>query len=366
MNIAVNRKVFLAALNDVAPFANPRNVIPILKYAKITTKGNRIKVEANDSKSGLTKYIEAEKIDEEGSFLVNVNEVAKYISALSDEVLVISIDGASISIPHLKGEGVFQSEEVGDYPSFKKDGDAIKEFVIPTGLLSEYISMSRDFVDYNETRPVLQAMYAFVKDGKFGFCATDTHKLICGSNPIDSTEEVSWLIIPTVAAALKKACTATDEISVRLFENHHSYRIENTIIDTVKMNGNFPNFERVVPKQWNIECTVDAEDMVKSLKRLSMFSDESDCMKLNISPMDMVMSVDNIAGSKNASENVVHNGCNGNIKIGFSVSNALSSFSIFGSNEVVIGLSDPGRPALIKKYGENGCMVVLMPMVIQN
>ncbi|MBD5381926.1 DNA polymerase III subunit beta [Clavibacter sp.] len=364
MKITIDRKVFAQALSEVLPFAPAKAPIEILKNAKITTKGNRMKLEANDTHTSITKYIDVIECDEESSFLINVADLNAFVSKIKGNTIEIIVSENTLSLKHEKGKAEFQTAPSEEYPPMKEMGDSTK-VEIPVYMLLSAVSNGRGFVMSDNLRPQMCAIYAYLEHGdKFGYCATDTYKLIHGWFDLDGIEVpvIHWLIMPTVFRAIINAGKGIDVVEIQISDTKVSYRFGNTIIRTIQATGNFPNFKRVIPQSWKMECVVEKQDLIDSLGRVSLFCDASECVKFDINQMDMTLSVDNLEYMKKSIENLSHGGCNGNIVIGANVNHVTTSASVIPDGEILMRMDDASRPILFATKDNDKLQVIVMPM----
>lgn len=366
MKIKVDKKTLAQALAEVAPFAPSKPTIMVLKNAKFTTKDSRMKIEANDSENSMVKYIHLNGCDCDGSFLMDVAELSKFTAKLPDGGLTIDINDGVFRLTHAKGSAEFTALSADEYPVSNMPEKETTEITIPASMLGEAISKAKGYVSTETLRPIMCAIYAYVKNGSFGYCATDTHKLIHGHQTYDLPDatDVHWLIMPTAFTPILNLCKTNDTVTVKITDTHASYRIGSNIIQTVLAKGNFPNFERVIPKDWTMECAVDKLSMIDALSRLSMFCDASECVKMNVSPMDMTLTVDNLDYGKKSTENIAHNGCNGDIAIGMNVGNIMECIRTFDNGDVLMRMTDPARPVVFAQADNEGVISMAMPMTI--
>lgn len=366
MRIKVERKVFAQAIAEVAPFASAKAPIAILKNAKITTKGNRMKIEANDTQCSMVKYIELFECDQDGTFLIDMAEMNKYVAKIKDPVIDIDVAGDTIRIRHSKGSAEFATDNADEFPVFKMPDKESTEIQVDTRLLSEAISKGKNFVSTEIIRPQMCAIYAYIEDGEFGYCATDTHKMVWGRYPMESEAKVSFLIMAPIFSALLTACKSADIAKIQITDTHAQYTIGSVRIQTVLAKGNYPNFKRVIPQNWNMECGVEKSDLMESLGRVSLFCDNSECIKLDITEMDMCLSVDNLEYMKKSAETLAHGGCNGRLAIGVNARHLSSCLSVFDGGEVVMKMGDASRPILFNAPDNNNIGALAMPMRINN
>lgn len=369
MEIRIDRRTFAQALAEVAPFAPAKAPIAILKYAKVTTKGNRMKIEANDTQCSMVKYIEVMECDQDGTFLVEIAELNRFIAKTKGETIELSVNGGNVIVRHSKGTAEFQTEDVSNFPSFNMPQEVATEITLDSDILADAVTKGKGFIMNDSLKPHLCAIYAYVKDGEFGYCATDTRKLIHGHKvcEIPNREtDVHFLIMPPVFPAIVSACKFADIAKVQITDSHVQYTIGGVRIQTVQAKGNFPNFKRVIPQTWAMELAVDKSDLSDALARLSMFCDASGCVKMDVSRMDITLSADNIESMKKSTENLAHNGCDGEIQIGVNVENAISSANVFGGGEILMRMTDASRPILFAQQDNDALQVICMPMSLVN
>lgn len=374
MKILIDRKTFGQALAEVAPFAPTKAPIAILKNAKITTKGNRMKIEANDTQCAMVKYIEVMECDSDGSFLIDIADLNKFIQKVKGNTIELDVKENTLHLKHSNGTAEFQTEDAADFPAFNiPDGDTT-ELTISTSMLSEAIAKGKGFVSTDTLRPQMCSIYTYVKDGEFGFCATDTSKLIHGHNQCIAeiksadvnADDVHWFITPSVFSALSSICKNADMVNIRLTDKRAMYRVNSTVIHTTMPNGKYPDFKRVIPQTWNMECVVDKAEFTDALSRVALLCDNSQCVKLDITPMDMTVSVDNLEYMKSAKDILSHEGCGGNIKIGVNVGNAMTSVGALGTGTILMRMTDASRPILFTNMGNENLQVISMPMVLNS
>ena len=368
MKIRIDRKILAQAIAEVAPYAPSKPVVAVLKNAKFTTRGNRMKIEANDTQCSVAKYVETLECDQDGSFLMDMADFNKFISKIKGDEVEIEVEDNSVHVKHKNGTADFQTEDAKDFPEIKIPKDNVIEIQIGANILADAISKAKSFVANDKLRPIMTAIYAYVKDNEFGFCASDTHKLIHGYSAIDNAGDldIHWIIIPTSFTAVLNACKSADLAKIQITEKHVSYFIGNTRIMTLQIQGNFPNFARVISKEWNMECSVDKGDFSDALSRISLFCDSTECIKMNVSNLDMAISVDNLDKMKKSTEHLMHNGCNGNIQIGVNVSHIQTCASIFNAGDVLLRMTDATRPILFTQQDNENVKAIVMPMALIN
>lgn len=368
MKIRIGLKELAAALTEIAPIVSIKNTLLILSNVKITTKGNRVKFEGSNQQMSVRRYAEAIEIDEDGSFLVNCADLTSLIGKCRGEEIEIEVSDEIVSIKHSCGKAEFSTMNVAEYPELEVvDKDTI-EITLPSSILADCIATARNFASTDEFRAVMKPIYAYVKDSEFGYCATDTCILATDRYAVESlgVNDTNWFIEPFSFGALLKACKYADNAVIKITPAQVSYRLGNTIIQTAQTQGRYPDFNRVIPKQWDKECVVDRLEFADSLKRVALFCEQSRLSSLSISTFDMTISANNLTSMKKSSETIQHDGCNGDINLGMNIDNLLRCVESCVSDKIELRMTDPSRPMLIYEIGKPYAVKLIMPMSIQH
>lgn len=367
MEIIINRNTLVGALAEITPFAPQKSTIQILKFAKIVTKGNRIKFEAHDTQMNVKKYVVAESIDQDGEFLVDADALNKYIAKCKGDTIKLTAENNQLIVKHSKGQAEFETLSTKDYPEFSSATDETTDVVLPSKVLAECISAAKNFVGTDELRPQMKPIYAYFKDGIFGFSATDTRRLINDSFAgFDDMPDISWYIEPTLFSPLVKACKTVDSVKISITSKQVAYRLNDTIIQSVQTAAKYPDVQRVIPKEWNIECAVKKSELLESLNRIVLISAVTRLAKFDFTALDLTISTNNVDMLRSSAEQIQHNGCNGDIKIGFHCDYVADCINACDSDEVHIRMTDPSRPAVFHCPDKPNRTILLMPMTLQN
>lgn len=368
MKLRINRKTFDEALRLAQPFATRKTPIMALKYGKLTVKGNRAKLESNDGEGGIVKYMGLIEADEEGSFLVNVADMANFISRLKDEAVTIENEDAAVTVIHSKGKAIFGVESAEDYPSFILPQNDMTEIDVPSSVFNEYVNMGKKFISTETLRPMLTGIYFYAKEGKFGFCATDTHCLAHNETVSGLADDIDthFLAMPNVYAAISAGCAQSDNVRISVTKGHVQYRFGDLIVQSTQAKGNYPDFNRVIPKDNPLYCIVVKNELADSLNRITLSCDASKCAKMSFTMFDMTLSVDNFEDAKKTVENVVHKECNGELKIGVNADMMLKLIKSLNSENIRMEMNDSFRPIVIKQDEMPNMTLLVMPMQLSN
>lgn len=366
MKIIVNRLILAQALADIMPFVPSKAPIQILKYAKFTTKGNKLKLEANNAQDSISIYIDTMECDADGMFCVDANDISRYVAVTRGNEIELTIEGDVITVRHSKGTAEFPAVSADEFPSFSIAAEDSAQLTIPSAIMSEVLQNAVSFVSKETVRPYMTAIYATVANGEFTYAASDTHKLIYAHTPLANAEEinVSWYIVPSAFKSIQKGCKIAPKVKLIVSDTKVSYRMGDTVINTVQVKGAYPNVQRVIPTQHMLDINVNRDEIADTLKRISMFCGTSRCAKLKISPMDILVSADDDLTAKKSSESVIHGGCASDLTIGMNVDYLLETLSVLNPGDINLAFTDDSHPAVLTQASKENVTIILMPMQI--
>ena len=156
MQITISRKVLADALNELAPLAGKNKALLVLNNVKFVIKGNKIRLQTSDVETTIRKYIEADSIDQDGSFLVDCASLTTFVNKVKGDNLTLTLDENTLTVKHAKGKATFQTLPPDDFPEVKQGEEAVTISLMASDLL-KLISVARSFVSYDDFRPMMKA-----------------------------------------------------------------------------------------------------------------------------------------------------------------------------------------------------------------
>lgn len=368
MKIIINRKAFADALNTCVGFIAKKNVLEVFNNIKFVTKGNDIRLQAGNSDRYVRKYVTAESIDQDGSFMTDCTTLTNFVAKLSGDTIELTLDGNTLTITHDDGKAKFSALNGDEYPEDNIANETPTQYTIPTEFIAEAIAKGKDFTGKDELRPVMQAIYCYIKDGIFGFCATDTRVLIHGERPFAdnaATEDVDFFIMPEAALPILKSCRGSEYIIVSIYERNVAYRIGDTIIVTSLFKGNFPDFRRIIAMKPQHSCVFDKKRMITAIDRVSLLTDNNQMVKFGISPTRIELVGENFERMSKGSEQIE---CKADIEItaGFNGDYFAQCLNVFNDGDVTVLVANPSRPAFFLSDNNPTLVAMQMPMSLPN
>lgn len=364
MKFNINRKVLTDALSVVAPLAAQKFNTPILNNVMIVIKGDRLKLETNNTQACVRRYVGIEDADEDGRFLVNCADLNGYIQKLKCDSVSFSIEGNTLTISHSRGKFELQTIPTDEFPEMTLPTDNATEITISAATLCKFIEEGKNFVDNDELRPILRTIFAYVANGEFGICATNTRVLIHDKVDFASDEPVQteWTIEPVAFAPLVKSGKSAESVTITITDGKVSYRVDNTVIITMRTQGKYPDFNRVIPTEYKYEVSVDKDLVLSSISRVALACDNTQCVKLTLNDDTMDLSSVDFGTLKSSVETIPLSSKGGSGVIGLNVNYLLTAMSGVNANEVTFRFGDANRPFLFHSEAAPNRVILVMPL----
>lgn len=362
MKLKVNKETFLKGITLVNGAVSPRATLPILSNILIEAVGkNEIQMVGTDLEIGIVCRIQVEVL-EEGSVTVPAKKLHDIIRELSQgDFEFIVAKNNTITIKNEKSHFKIMGLPSDDFPKLPKP-DLESGFDLDQKLFKECINLTTFAVSHDETRYVLNGVLFHVKDGKMKLVATDGRRLAFVQKDINIPAQFSFeAIVPTkTTQELNKILTGQGNIKVIPIKNQILFYFGDIWIISRLIEGHFPNYEQVIPKEEKTKSIVDRERFLSAVKRASLLtSPEAQSVKVDVLKNKLFIS----SRSPNlgeAREEVEASTEGEDIIIGFNPNYLIDVLKNLDVEKISLGLTNPDKPGLIK--GKEDYLCVIMPM----
>src|SRR5258708_742648 len=252
-------------------------------------------------------------------------------------------------------------------PEVKKD----KVFKVKGSLIQEMIRNTIFGVSTDETRYVLNGVFFQVEGGKLRMVATDGHRLAFIQKKLEGkTDDKSSIIIPTKALnELSKIISDVakgkeDELVVEVVatDNQIKFIVEGVEIISRLIEGQFPNYEQVIPKESDKKVEASTSELASATRRVKILtSEKSNSIRYQIKPGNLtISSKTQDMGEAKEEMDVTYKG--EEISIAYNAKYVLDGLKNIGTDTVSIELTQALSPGLLSPKGDTDYLCVIMPM----
>lgn len=363
--IQLSKNDFLKALEAGGTFAGRTRTLPILECVKIRVNPSSVCITSGDNENWISKKIEVETgISEEVSFCVNFKDLYSYVKLVTGDMLVMDLDdNGMLTVKHKKGKTSMPTFKAEEYPQISAKDDYAK-VTVPSYLINNWIMDSKSFVMENELRPILGSLYFYCEDGELGCCATDGSSMYWNHSNQDC-ENFDFTLNRGAFDAVCKLCSGCDDVDIEIGNSKVKFKGGDTHVLARRVEGKYPNFKMVIPKNNSISVDVDKKELIEAVNRCRLSADvKSPVARLSVKGMEMQICCENLNFGKSSVETILVD-TNGSITIGLDCNFLLELLKTVVTERVEMRFSEPKRAMIMREGNDSNKLLLQMPMQIR-
>ena len=374
MKLSIPKSELQRGLNRIQAIVEKRNSMPILANvlieAKTDKKGSKLHLAATDLEVGIRSAHGAE-VEIEGGLTVSAKKLYEIVRELPDEdVHLEANDSSYLSIRCARVNFSLAGTAADEYPTLPEFTPS-KTVPVQAAVLSSMIERTMYAASVDETRYNLNGVYLEVLEGgeKIRMVATDGHRLACVERTLgaDATALASGVIIPRKGLAeLKRLVDEDDSDEIELaFEGNSGLAKRGDVTLVMRLiEGEFPNYNQVVPKEITRRITLPTEEILHAVRRVSLLSSErSRAIKFELKERQLAISSNN-PDLGEASEEIDIDFEGEPLSIGFNARYLLDALNAVRAKECTLGFQGDLSPAQVQPTDDEDTLAVVMPMRI--
>lgn len=366
----IEKKELIEVLNTGGSMSGKSKTgLSILQYSKVSINKKQIVVTSSDVNTFITKRLHINDGPEEKcEFCVSSNDITRALKTLSDKEVFISIEEEQFKIEHESGVMEFPVTSSSDFPEPTKS-ENIFSFSINSAVIGELINIAKDFTANDSFRPILAGINLCIDGNKMECAASDGNNLFFDEYKIEgnSEEPVSVTIPSHSCKQLLNAIYKEEVVEVSINKVNVVFSAKDTRFTTSKIDGRYPNFHSIIPKDNNIEINVDRNLLLQKIQRLSLFGDSTKkVISLEVKEKKMQIKAQSIETRKKGKEFIeVINDNKEEIEIGFRSDYIITALNAISGDLVKIFMSTPYRAVVFKDTERPNMIILSMPLLIE-
>lgn len=372
MRFNVEGKAFQQQLQAVSKVINSKNTMRILDNFLLRIEGDRLSITGSDSENALTAVVPIMDVEGNGAIAVPAKRLLEITKEIDNQPLTFLIDEESfeIDLRFLNGHFKFMGVDAADYPERRALSDDNRQLTLPASMVLKGINNTWYAVSTDTARPVMTGIYWDIHQDDITFVSSDTHKLVKYVNREKAPGMEAAFILPGKTAGIIKNLVSKEDEDVRVTFDAKGgvFEFGDFFLYSVFVNGNYPNYNRVIPADNPFTLVADRGSLINSLRRINLFAPKSsNLVVLQLSPEGVTLSAQDLDYGTSAEE---HISCeyNGNpMTVGFNGVFMVEILSNIEDDNIVLAMSDPARPGIYSALEpkENESLVTIqMPMQV--
>jgi len=368
MKFNVSSSELVKGLSAVDGAVPNKATLPILETVLFESEDGQLKLTATDLEISIIEYIDAD-IDVDGAVAIPAKRLLETLRQLPDIPVFFDIDEKfNVKFRTDKGTYKLVGEDSNEFPELPdlENGTSLETDRIT---IQKAINKTLFAVSNDDLRPAMMGVNFEIGPDESKFVATDGHRLVrYVKNDLTSDEEINF-IVPEKALNLVQKTLEDDECILTVSEDHARFKSGNTIIITRLINEQYPNYESVIPRDNDKTLTINKEQMLATVKRVSIFSSSTTRqIRLQLNPDKMTIRAEDIDMSSEAKETINCEYDDDSMEIGFNAKYLADVLGNVDGDEVYFEFSTPNRAGIVKplEQDESEQMLMLVMPVMLN
>ena len=372
MKFTVSSSALLSLLATTGKVISNKNTLPILDYFLMELNGNELKVTTSDLETTLIGSITVDNVESEGTIAAPAKLMLDSLKEFSEIPLTIDVNDKSweIKINWKSGSLSIPGASAVSYPAVPTLSAEKKELELDVDVLVNGINKTIFATADDELRPVMNGIFINFSPTALTFVGTDAHKLVKYESERETDINASF-ILPKKPANLLKSVLLKEEDAIKVaFDSKNAlFTLKNHTLVCRLIEGNYPNYNAVIPANNPNKVLVDRIELVNGIKRVAVCSNPTtNLIRMDIEENRINLTAQDIDFSVSANETISCSYDGQPITIGFKSTFLVEILSNIETPTVVIELADSTRAGVFKPvYDEkqsNTSLMLLMPMMI--
>ena len=373
MNFIVSSSLLYKEIQTFGGIINSTNTLPILDNFLFEINNNKLTLSSSDLESTMTSEIEIEstsidKIAISAKLLTDIlktfSEQPLTFSKTNNNTIEISASNGKYSLAYLNGDEFPKQIELLDAHETKVKGsdlgNAINSTIFASGT--------------DDLRPVMNGVFFQFNSDSLKFVATDAHKLVKFETSEYTANEVSEFIMPKKPLQILKGILQGEnsELVIQHNDSNAKFIFDKSSITCRLIDGKFPNYEAVIPKDNPNVLTIDRQLFLNSVRRVSIFSNKTtNQIRIKIAGTLLNISAEDFDFSNKADENLECQYSGDDIQIGFNSKFLIEMLNNLESDMITLSMSHPNRAGIIRPLNEDSesketITMLVMPVMLND
>jgi DNA polymerase III subunit beta len=367
MKFEVQKPVFLDALQMACNAIPGKTTLQILYNLLFRLEGNALEIRATDLDMTIIQKLEVEG-HEDGAIVVNARKLLEIVKELPDYPVLVSVDDYVFTVRSESGfQGNLTGYDASEYPTPPEIGQG-KSFPVPLKALRFLADKTRFAVSSDFSRMALTGVYCEGKAKRLEMVATDGHRFGKAWAALPGADLKPGVILPpkTLEQVLHMAEDPGQEIEVTVGAAQARFSTPTVTILSKLVDGPYPNYENVVPKEFSRVMRCNRENLIRVLRRVSVMANaKTRLVVLNFSSKSLQVSARNpdLGGDSEESISVQYTG--EPVELGVNASYLLDELGRTHSEDVLMKFNTPlGAIVVEPAADEPDYFFIVMPLRI--
>ncbi|OGM15811.1 DNA polymerase III subunit beta [Candidatus Woesebacteria bacterium RBG_19FT_COMBO_42_9] len=369
MKLEVLQENFSRALSTASRFASSRAQLPVLGNIYLSAKKNKLLVCSTNLEVSVAISIGA-KVSSEGEITIPSRVISELVVNFTPGAIMLNSEKEILEISSSNTNSSVSGMNAVDFPEVPQSlGKTSYSF--PKEALLQALSQVVFAASTDETRPILTGVLFLFKKGGLSLVATDGFRLSQKKLQDAGFHQEKKVILPKSALSELARIGIEEQdlkLSFREEDNQVVFGVGDTILSTRILEGDFPEFEKIIPKETNIKVSLDKDDLLRAVKLASVFArDSANIVRFSLKKDGVVIAAESqMAGRQESQVEAKVEGLpTGGFEISFNYRFLEEFLHAVSGGDVNIGLSNENAPGVFTDPSDVNFLHLIMPVRVQ-
>lgn len=363
MKIVCSQRILSSSISTVQKAVSSKTTLPILKGILLETHGQQLKLVGSDLEIGIENYINAEILSP-GAVVLSAKILGDIIRKLPDADIEIEVDeNNTASIRCENSEFTLIGQSAIEFPELSKVEEE-ECYKIPQDLFKNMIKQTVFATAVDETRPILTGVLVELQEEKINMVALDGYRLALRQANIKNINNNKAVIPAKTLNEINRILLEEENTDVEIFftNKHVLFHMNKTRVISRLLEGDFINYEQIIPKEYKVRAKVNTKSLLNSIERASLLAKEGKNNLVKLSVRDECMNITSNAEIGKVFESVNIELEGDDIDIGFNSKYFLEALKIIDSDEIYLEFTTSVSPCIVKPTDNNNYTYLILPV----
>ncbi len=361
MKIITTKSSLLESINIVQKAVPSKTTLPILEGILFDAKNGKLKLTATDLEIGIETLSNVDVI-EAGKVVLSSRIVGEIVRKLPDAD--IEIETADKNLVYIKSENSnfkilsLPHDEFPELPVVKNE----QGITLTQSILKDMIKQTIFAVSTDEVRPILTGVLFDVDGVNLTMVALDGFRMAVKWNEIINDNKFKAVIPGKTLSEIGKILNESeDSINIYFSKNHIQVQVEDTIIVSRLLEGEFINYKQIIPTEYKIKIMVSSSKLMEACDRAALFARDSSNNMIKFEINDDVMVIMSNSQNGDVHEEIKIQKEGNDIEIAFNAKYFIDVLKVIEGENITIEFTTNVSPSIIRPCEKDGYLYLVLP-----
>lgn len=351
-------------IQKASRLANKHLTLPVLACVYLEATGGKLIVRSTNLDLGIEIDLKV-KVSKEGVLAAPAGVLLGALSSMKDEKIVLESKEGNLKVSAGKNSAIIKCLPYEDFPVIPKlnNGNILKinSHNLITGFKSVWYSAS-----VSNIKPELSSVYVYKDDNSLVFVATDSFRLAEKKINIKIAEDFPQILIPfrNVAEIMKLFEDYNGDLSIIFDKNQAAFVADDTYVVSRLIDGNFPDYKQIIPKNFATNTIILKNDLINSIKASNVFSDTLNQVRFKTNIKDKNIKIESKNNDVGEYQDFINTASisGEDVELNFNNKYIMDCMQSITGDSISLNFGGIGKPLVINGATDKGFLYLVMPM----